>query len=137
MPQGVRPPRRWHAPARAFSCRFPLVAAGAGRVYAETGDGSIAKRPRPDAAEPLDRDAQHEARRRIVHRGKLDVGAEVDVSEPLEQLRSSALRDARPSVDDEVLLEPGRVDPGSFEGERDSRIAAHVAELLLTGGEVC
>lgn len=59
--------------------------------------------PGADAAHPLDQDPQPNARRRIVHRRKAHLGAQIDVRELLEQLRSPTLLDCRAAVDDHVL----------------------------------
>jgi hypothetical protein len=47
--------------------------------------------PRPDSADPLDRDAHHMAGGRVVHGRELDGGTEVDVGEALQQLGPSTL----------------------------------------------
>src|SRR3954451_8923710 len=59
--------------------------------------------PGTDAADAVDRDPQAHARGRVVHRGKADFGAEVDVSEFLEQFRRAALLDRCRAVHHRVL----------------------------------
>jgi hypothetical protein len=85
--------------------------------------------PRADSAHPDDLDPQPDAGRRTVHRRKADIGAEVDKRQLLKQLGSSAFLDRRPAVDDDVLAQPGWLDPGSLEGERHAGIPPHVLEL--------
>ena len=72
-------------------------------------------RPRTDPADPLDRDVHHAAGGRVGHGREDDVGSEVDVGESLQQFRGSAFDDSRPPVDDEVLLETGRLDLGALD----------------------
>src|SRR5919201_3209918 len=67
-------------------------------------------RPRSDTADPLRGNARHESLGRIGHRWKLDVGTEIDVCEPLEQLGRASLGHARTAVQNEVLLQARRVD---------------------------
>src|SRR3954453_3970836 len=68
---------------------------------------------------------------RIVHRGKSNVGAEIDVRELLQELRRTALLDRGGPVDDELLVQTGRVYLGPLERERHARVAPHVLELAL------
>jgi hypothetical protein len=49
------------------------------------------------------------------------------VGEPLQQFGCPAFDDSRPPVDDEVLLETGRLDLGAFDRERDARVAGDVS----------
>ena len=49
----------------------------------------------------------------------------------LQELGRAALLDPSAPVDDQVLLEPGRLHDGSLQGQRDARIAFHVPQLLL------
>jgi len=62
-------------------------------------------------------------RRRVVHGRELDVGTQVDAGQPLQQLRGTAFDEPRAPVEDEVLLEPRRLDLGAFnrKGTRGSR----------------
>jgi hypothetical protein len=92
--------------------------------------------PRPDAAEALGRDSQHDARGRIVHRRELHAGTEVDVGKPLEQLRCAAFLHSRAAVNDQVLPKPGRMDRSPLDRQHDPRVAGHVAQLLLGRAQV-
>lgn len=87
---------------------------------------ALARSPGADPAHPLDADDEPPAGRRVVHRREADVRAEVHVREPLQELRRAALLDARAAVDDEVLLQPGRLDLAALEGERHARVALDV-----------
>ena len=87
--------------------------------------------PRADAAEPLDGRAEDEPGRRVGHRRKAHVGTEVDVRQALQELGGAALLDPRAPVDDQVLLEPGRLHDRSLDRQRDARLALHVSQLLL------
>jgi hypothetical protein len=98
-------------------------------------------RPGADSAETVDRDPHHVARGRIVHRRELDVRAEIDARQPLQQFRRAALDEARAPVDHQVLLQAGRLDLASLDRKRNARIAGHVLQLALirsemTGNEV-
>jgi hypothetical protein len=53
----------------------------------------------------------------------------VHARELLKQLGSSAFLDRRSAVDDEVLAQAGRLDPGSLEGDRYPGIAPNILEL--------
>jgi hypothetical protein len=68
--------------------------------------------------------------------GKVDVGSEVDVGESLQQFWGSAFDDSRLAVDDEVLLETGRLDLGALYREGDAWVAGDVSELRLIDVEV-
>ena len=67
---------------------------------------SLIVRPRGRPTDAVDRDAHDLSSRRIVHGRELHVGAEVHVGEPLEQISRAAFCESRPTVDDEVLLQP-------------------------------
>ena len=58
------------------------------------------------------------------------------MGEPLEQLGRAAFHESRPSMGDEVLLQPGRLQRGSFDRERDARISSDVSQLSLIGAEM-
>jgi hypothetical protein len=89
------------------------------------------RRPRADPAEALDRNPQDDSRRRIAHGRERDVGPEIHVGEPLQELRCAARREPRVPVDDEVLLEAGRLDLGAFDRERYTGVARDVPQLAL------
>jgi hypothetical protein len=63
--------------------------------------------------------------------GNLTSGAQVDVGKPLQQLGCATFDEPRPPVDDEVLLEPRRLDLGALDRQRHARIAGDVSELPL------
>src|SRR5436305_10800664 len=79
------------------------------------------RRPWPDAAEPLRRDAQHVAGRRVVHRRELHVRPEVDVSEALQQFGSAALLNASAAVNHEVFAQADRVEAVGHDREAHAR----------------
>ena len=83
-------------------------------------------RPRADPADSLHRDVKHAAGRWIAHWRERDVRPEVDVGESLQQFRGSAFDDSCPPVDDEVLLQTGRLDVGALDREGDARVASDV-----------
>jgi hypothetical protein len=58
------------------------------------------------------------------------------VRQALEELGRAAVLEPRPPVDDEVLLEAGRLDLGALDRERRPRVACDVPELLLPGPEM-
>ena len=68
--------------------------------------------------------------------GNLISGPEVDAGKPLQELRRSARLESRTTVDDEVLLEAGRLHDGALDRERDTRVAGDVAELPLREAEM-
>jgi hypothetical protein len=86
--------------------------------------------PRADAGDSLCCDAQRAARWRIIHRWERNIGSQVDVREALEQLRCATLLNPGTAVDDEVLLQAGRVNTRALERERNTWVAADIDELL-------
>jgi hypothetical protein len=102
---------------------------GAGRAERARGRSGGLLSPRADSAHPRDPDPDPDARRRIVHRRKAHIGAKVHARELLKQLRSPAFLDRRSAMDDDVLAQAGRMDPGSLEGECNAGIPSDVLEL--------
>src|SRR5215218_10960238 len=102
---GGRSATPWEASVRRRSTGSPPAPTSSSSF--DQCRANLPLRPGPDAADSLDAHVNREARRRIVHRRKLDVRAEVDVGQLLQQLGSAALLDLRAAVDDEVLLQPG------------------------------
>ena len=49
----------------------------------------------------------------------------------LKQLGSSAFLDRRSTMDDHILTQAGRLNPGSLEGNRHARIPPNVLKLSL------
>ena len=60
-------------------------------------------------------------------------GPQVNVSQPLEQLRSAALRNPGTSMNDQVLVEPELVTGARFDGQSDPRVPTHIADLAVLG----
>jgi hypothetical protein len=65
----------------------------------------------------------------VVHGWEPDIGPEVDVGESLQQLRRSTFYEARSPMDDEVLLQAGRLELGALDRECDPRVTGNVPEL--------
>src|SRR6187551_356169 len=93
-------------------------------------------RPRADPADPLHRRPHDVARWGIGHRRKRHVGPEIAVRQLLQELRGSALGDARPAVHDQVLHQARRLELRPLDRDRDSGVPAHVLQLLLACEEM-
>jgi len=63
--------------------------------------------------------------------GNRTSGPRYDVRELLQELGSTSLLYLGGTVDDEVFLQPGRVDLRALERQHHLRVAGNVAELLL------
>ena len=85
--------------------------------------------PGADSTDAVDRDTHDLSGRRIVHGRELHVGAEVHVGEPLEQISRAAFFESRPTVDDEVLLQPRWMYLCALDRERNPRIAREFSSL--------
>ena len=69
-------------------------------------------------------------------RRERDVWAEVNVGELLQQIRCPAVDEAGTTVDDQVLLQAGRLDLGPLDREGDTRIACDVLQFSLIEAQV-
>src|SRR5262245_28240761 len=88
--------------------------------------------PGPDPADAFGRRADDVAGRRVIHVREPDVRAQVDLSEPLQELRSTALLDPGVPADDEVLAKSELVVPGALHRDDDARVALDVLHLLVS-----
>src|SRR3954468_23804643 len=79
-------------------------------------------RPGTYAADALDRDAQPDAGRWVVHRREAHLGAEVDVRQFLQQLRRAAFLDRRRPAYYCVLPQPRRLDLAALERQDHARV---------------
>ena len=89
--------------------------------------------PRSHTTDPVNGDVSNVTRRRVVHRRKLDIGAEISASKLLKQLRSAALRDPPTAMDDDVFVEADLISCSGLNGQRDARITADVPNLPVLG----
>jgi hypothetical protein len=74
-------------------------------------------------------------RGRVVQR-ELDVGPEIDMTEPREQLGRAARFEPRTSVDDEVVLQAGRLELRPLDRKRDAWIAGDILQFPLVETEM-
>ncbi len=89
--------------------------------------------PWSDTAYPINRDVSDVTRRRVVHRRKLDIGAEIGASKLLKQFRGTSLRDSTAPMDDDVLIEANLVARAGLNGQCDARVTADVSNLPVLG----
>ena len=120
-------PRRQGGPARLLRRPGDEGDAGqgrpAGRERAAAREADGLGRPGADAAEPLDGRAEDEAGRGIGHRRKASRRDRGRRAPGAAGARRAALLDPRAPVDDQVLLQPGRLHDRSLDRHDDARVA--------------